>query len=65
MSFKTQDPKERYTKALQLLAAKFYQNAFDFNGEMSGIFSKYSDKVKLLEKHRDGVLQFEYQQEAF
>ena len=65
MSLKNQDPKERYTKALQLLATKFYQNAFDFNGEMSRIFSKYSDKVKLLEKHRDCVLQFEYQQEAF
>ena len=26
MALKTQDPKELYTKALQLLAARFYQN---------------------------------------
>ena len=27
LGLKTQDPKERYTKALQLLSAKFYQNS--------------------------------------
>ena len=44
MALKTQDPKERYTKALQLLAARFYQNAEDFSGAMSGIFSRSSRK---------------------
>ena len=35
MALKTQDPKERYTKGLQLLAAKFYQNVEDFSGAQS------------------------------
>ena len=65
MALKTQDPKERYTKALQLLAARFYQNAEDFNGEMSGIFSRDSLEVKMLEKHGNCVMDFQYQQQAF
>ena len=65
MALKTQDPKERYTKALQLLSARFYQDAEDFNGEMSGIFSRDSVKVKLLEKHGNCVIDFKYQQQAF
>ena len=52
MALKTQDPKERYSKALQLLAAKFYQNAEDFSGAMSGIFSRSSEEVEELEKHK-------------
>ena len=65
MALKTQDPKERSTKALQLLSASFYQDADDFNGEMSGIFSQDSVEVKLLEKHGNCVLDFKYQQQAF
>ena len=65
MALKTQDPKERYTKALQLLSASFYQDADDFNGEMSGIFSQDSVEVKLLEKHGNCVMEFQYQQQAF
>jgi len=65
MALKTQDPKERYTKALQLLSAKFYQNSEDFSGEMSGIFSRFSKKVKVLKKYQYCVMEFEYQQQAF
>ena len=65
MALKTQDPKERYTKALQLLAAKFYQTAEDFSGEMSGIFSRSSEEVEELEKHNYCVMKFEYQQQVF
>ena len=65
MAIKTQDPKERYTKALQLLSASFYQDADDFNGEMSGIFSQDSVEVKLLEKHGNCVMEFQYQEQAF
>ena len=65
MALKTQDPKERYTKALQLLAARFYQNAEDFSGAMSGIFSRTSEEVKALEKHQYCVMEFDYQQQAF
>ena len=65
MALKTQDPKERYTKALQLLAAKFYQNAEDFSGIMSGIFSRSSEEVEELEKHQYCVMKFDYQQQVF
>ena len=65
MALKTQDPKERYTKALQLLAARFYQNAEDFSGAMSGIFSRTSEEVKALVKHQHCVMEFDYQQQAF
>ena len=65
MALKTQDPKERYSKALQLLAARFYQNAEDFSGAMSGIFSRTSDEMKALEKHQYCVMEFDYQQQAF
>ena len=65
MALKTQDPKERYSKALQLLAAKFYQNAEDFSGAMSGIFSRFSEEVKALEKDQSCIIEFDYQQQAF
>ena len=65
MALKTHDPKERYTKALQLLAAKFYQNAEDFSGAMSGIFSRFSEEVKALEKDQSCIIEFDYQQQAF
>ena len=65
MALKTQDPKERYSKALQLLAAKFYQNAEDFSGAMSGIFSRSSEEVEELEKHQYCIMTFDYQQQAF
>ena len=65
MSLKSQDPKERYSKALQLLAAKFYQNAEDFSGAMSGIFSRFSEEVKALEKDQSCIIEFDYQQQAF
>ena len=65
MALKTQDPKERYTKALQLLAARFYQNAEDFSGAMSGIFSRTSEEVKALVKHQYCVMEFDYQQQTF
>ncbi len=65
MALKTQDPKERYTKALQLLAAKFYQNAEDFSGAMSGIFPRTSEEVEELQKHQYCVMNFDYQQQVF
>ena len=65
MALKTQDPQERYTKALQLLSAKFYQNVEEFSGAMSGIFSQSSKEVKALEKHKYCVMEFDYQQQSF
>ena len=38
MALKTQDPQERYKKAVQLLSASFYQNVENFSGLMTGVF---------------------------
>ena len=65
MALKTQDPKERYTKALQLLAARFYQKTEDFSGDMAGIFSRFSEEVMALEKDDYCIIEFDYQQQAF
>ena len=65
MALKTQDPKERYTKALQLLAARFYQKTEDFSGAMAGIFSRFSEEVMALEKDDYCIMEFDYQQQAF
>ena len=65
MALKTQDPKERYTKALQLLAARFYQKTEDFSGAMAGIFSRFSEEVMALEKDDYCTMEFDYQQQAF
>ena len=65
MALKTQDPKERYTKAMQLLSAKFYQKSEDFNGEMSGIFLQSSKEVEELEKNKCCIMNFDYQQQVF
>ena len=42
MALKTQDPQERYKKAMQLLSSTFYQNVENFSGLMTGVFSKNS-----------------------
>ena len=65
MALKTQDPKERYTKAIQMLAARFYQKSEDFSGAMAGIFSRFSEEVKALEKDQSCIIEFDYQQQAF
>ena len=38
MALKTQDPQERYKKAMQLLSSTFYQNVENFSGLMTGVF---------------------------
>ena len=65
MALKTQDPKERYTKAMQMLAARFYQKSEDFSGAMAGIFSQFSEEVMALEKDDYCIMEFDYQQQAF
>ena len=65
MALKTQDPKERYTKALQLLAARFYQKTEDFSGAMAGIFPRSSQEVEILDKNQYCVMTFDYQQQTF
>ena len=65
MALKTQDPQERYKKAMQLLSSTFYQNVENFSGLMTGVFSKSSETVKTLVKKRKCVLKFDYQQQSY
>ena len=65
MALKTQDPQERYKKAVQLLSASFYQNVENFSGLMTGLFSRSSETVKMLVKNRKCVLKFDYQQQSY
>ena len=65
MALKTQDPQERYKKAVQLLSASFYQNVEQFSGLLTGLFSRSSETVKMLVKKRRCVLKFDYQQQSY
>ena len=65
MALKTQDPQERYKKAVQLLSASFYQNVEQFSGLLTGLFSRSSETVKMLVKKRKCVLKFDYQQQSY
>jgi hypothetical protein len=65
MALKTQDPQERYKKAVQLLSASFYQNVEQFSGLMTGVFSMNSETVNRLTKNQRCVLEFDFQQQKF
>ena len=65
MALKTQDPQERYKKAIQLLSSTFYQNVENFSGLMTGVFSMNSETVNRLKKNQRCVLEFDFQQQKF
>ena len=65
MALKTQDPQERYKKAIELLSSSFYQNVENFSGLMTGVFSMSSETVKRLTKNQRCVLEFDFQQQKF
>ena len=65
MALKTQDPQERYKKAIQLLSSTFYQNVENFSGLMTGVFSMNSETVNRLTRNQRGVLEFDFQQQEF
>ena len=65
MAQKTQDPLERYKKAMQLLSSTFYQNVENFSGLMTGVFSMNSETVNRLTKNQRCVLEFDFQQQKF
>ena len=52
MALKTQDPQERYKKAIELLSSSFYQNVENFSGLMTGLFSMNSEIVNRLTKNQ-------------
>ena len=65
MALKTQDPHERYKKAIELLSSSFYQNVGNFSGLMTGVFSMNSETVNRLTKNQRCVLEFDFQQQRF
>ena len=65
MALKTQDPQERYKKAIELLSSSFYQNVENFSGLMTGLFSLNSEIVNRLTKNQRCVLEFDFQQQKF
>jgi hypothetical protein len=65
MALKTQDPQERYKKAIELLSSSFYQNVENFSGLMTGLFSMNSEIVNRLTKNQRCVLEFDFQQQKF
>ena len=65
MAMKTNDPLERYKKAIQLLSSNFYQNVESFGGLMTGLFSRNSMTVNSLLKNQRCILEFNFQQQKF
>jgi hypothetical protein len=54
---RTNDPLERYEKAVEALSADYYQHPANFNGVMAGLFGATSVLERLLES-RQSVLAF-------
>ena len=65
MALKTNDPRERLKKAIELLSSTFYQHVENFSGVMTGLFPGSSETVKTLVNKKSCVLEFDYQQQSF
>ena len=65
MVLKTNDPRDRLKKAIELLSSTFYQHVENFSGVMTGLFSGSSETVKTLVNKKSCVLEFDYQQQSF
>ena len=65
MALKTNDPRDRLKKAIELLSSSFYQHVENFSGVMTGLFSGSSETVKTLVNKKSCVLEFDYQQQSF
>ena len=65
MALKTNDPRDRLKKAIELLSSTFYQYVENFSGVMTGLFSGSSETVKTLVNKKSCVLEFDYQQQSF
>jgi len=62
---KTNDPNERYKKAIQLLSSTFFQHIEDFDGVMTGLFPKDSLTATKILKGGKIFLDFDYQKQSF
>ena len=65
MVLKTNDPRDRLKKAIELLSSTFYQHVENFSGVMTGLFSGSSETVKTLVNKKSCVLEFDYQPQSF
>ena len=62
---KTNDPNERYNKALQLLSSTFFQHISNFEGLMTGLFPKNSLNATKILNEKKIFLDFDYQMQSF
>ena len=62
---KTHDPNIRASKAVQYLSSTFYQNPENFNGTLTGLFSKESYLTQMLDDEDICILKFSYQNQQF
>ena len=62
---KTNDPNERYKKAVQLLSSIFFQHVGDFEGLMTGLFPKNSLTATNILEEKKILLEFDYQNQLF
>ena len=65
ISKKTNDPNERYKKAIQLLSSTFFQHIADFEGLMTGLFPKNSLTATNILNEKKIFLDFDYQKQSF
>ena len=62
---KTNDPNERYKKAIQFLSSTFFQKIDDFEGDLTGLFPSNSFTASNIKKHKKCFLDFFYQNQYF
>ena len=62
---KTNDPNERFKKAIQLLSSTFYQDTDFFSGNMTGLFLKNSPTFLKILESKHCFLEFNYQNQFF
>ena len=62
---KTNDPNERFKKAIQFLSSTFFQKTDDFEGDLTGLFPKTSFTASKIKKHKKCFLDFFYQKQYF
>ena len=65
MALKTNDPRDRLKKVIELLSSTFYQHVENFGGVMTGLFPGGSEIAKTLVIKKSCVLEFDYQQQSF
>lgn len=65
MVLKTNDPRERYSQALRMLAAEYYQRPDEFSDQMTALFGEGSPAAERLLAGKRCVLEFDQYSERY